>query len=267
MKVIDISQNTAPKEGLNKILAEVQNAAGGLLGGSAEAQGQETLISYLSRVLNNRYTLLRNVKLEGVDINIPMILLGPTGINVITTRADKGIFQVKAESISKMSGSKELTPIRPSPVNRTMMMAQAVGRYLRDHNIEPPEVQPVMFFSNPGTHIDSTRPSVRLVQIDGLDRYASSLLHGQMVLAPEDVHSLVNIFNKTLEVESPAETDGEASQHPRKPGVLEPRLTNSLDRMGRKFSMKTSQWIFLGAIALIEVIILIVFIFIILTNV
>lgn len=262
MKVIDANEKPAPDTGVGKALSQAQDAFGKLMGGSPEEQGQKTLIDYLSRQLNNRYMLLRNIKLAGADITIPMILIGPSGISVITTRAEKGIYQVKAEAISKVGSSKEYTPIRPSPVNRTLLMAEAVTRYLREHNIEPPEIQPVMFFSNPGTHIDSTRPSVRLVQIDGLERFVSTLLHGQVVLAPEDVHTLVTILNHQPAAEAAPESKTRASAGP----VIEPRLTQGLDRVGKKFSLSTKQWVLIGALALFEVFILIAFIFLILST-
>jgi hypothetical protein len=263
MKVMDSAQQAAPTNEVGKALAQAQGAFNKLIGTSAEAQGQETLINYLSRQLNNRYIMMRNVKLEGIEIIIPMILLGPTGINVISTWAEKGIYQIKAEAIAKMGNSKEYVPIRPSPVNRTLLMADAVTRYLRDHNIEPPEVQPVMFFSNAGTHIESARPSIRLVQIDGLERFTSTLLHGQVVLAPEDVHTLITTFTRST---APVEAVESLPKQPAKiPGAdLEPKLTQSLDRAGRKFSLSTRQWILIGAMALFEVCILIAFIFIIL---
>jgi hypothetical protein len=264
MKVIDANEKPAPEAGVGKALSQAQDAFSKLMGGSPEEQGQKTLIDYLSRQLNNRFVLLRNIKLAGTDITIPMILLGPSGISVITTRAEKGIYQVKAEAISKVGSSKEFTPIRPSPVNRTLLMTEAVTRYLREHNIEPPEIQPVMFFSNPGTHIDSTRPSVRLVQIDGLERFVSTLLHGQVVLAPEDVHTLVSILNRQ---QAAAGATPESKHRAGAAGsVIEPRLTQGLDRVGQKFSLSTKQWVLIGVMALFEVAILIAFIFLILSS-
>lgn len=264
MKVIDSAQRAAPTSEVEKVISQAKDAVGKILGGTAEAQGQETLIHYLGRVLNNRFVLLRNVKLEGADITIPIILIGPSGISVITTRAGKGVYQIKAEAIARMTASKEFTPIRPSPVNRTILMAEAVTRYLRDHNVEPPEVQPVMFFSNPGTHIDSVRPAVRLVLMDGLERFVTTLQHGQAELTPDDVHKLVEILHRV-----PTAITSEAGQHPQgksAASVLEPRLSKGIDRVGQKFSLSPKQWILLGVMAVFEVLILIGFIFLIVST-
>ncbi len=48
--------------------------------------------------------------------------------------------------------------------------------------------------ADPGTHIDSTRPAVRIIMSDALERFAISLSQGRAVLSPETIFKIVKLI-------------------------------------------------------------------------
>jgi len=84
-----------------------------------EQKGQEALINHLSMLLDNKYTLLRNVSLPRLEVKIPLVLVGTTGIRVIYASAIKGIFRAKNETWSVMGGmSQHFQTAKPNLVQR-----------------------------------------------------------------------------------------------------------------------------------------------------
>lgn len=168
--------------------------------GPPEDQAQEVLIAGLQRLLDNQYILLRKISLRGVDITIPLILLGPSGVWVIYASPLKGIYRAKDDQWEKLDGQK-LQPARPNLITRTQLMAKAVESYLAERGFQGVEVSPGLFFSDPGIHVDTSRPAVRVIPPDGLQRFASSLIQGGYRVNPETIQRMVNVLAGDLEVE------------------------------------------------------------------
>ena len=63
---------------------------------------------------------------------------------------------------------------RPNLLLRTQMMARAVDTYLAVRNFDLASAEAVLVFTDPGIHVDTIRPIIRVVQADALDRYAGS---------------------------------------------------------------------------------------------
>jgi hypothetical protein len=168
-------------------------------------------------------------------------------------------------------------------------LAQLVHRYLQkylesqgylegqEYNL--PEVEAVLMFANPRTHVDTARPRIRIVQTDAIDHFAANLLEFQPIMDQEDINILVEalIEPKFPELETTIETeedvepsvspyefvdDGEIFTTEAEPVGLPSQA------MGRLSSLPftRSQWILLAVIVFFELIILIVFAMLILSN-
>ncbi|RPI88318.1 MAG: hypothetical protein EHM41_01720 [Chloroflexi bacterium] len=261
MKIIAEEPTPAPDNALSKASGTVQDFLTSTFGRPSDAQAQEPIIAYMGKTLNNRFTLLRDYKLEGVDVPIPMILIGPTGIYLIYASAAKGVFQIKGEAMSEMKGSKNFSPVRPNLVHRVMMMTNAFDTHLKNQGLEVTDIQPVLFFASPGTHVESIRPSVRIVQIDGLERFTSTVLQGRVVFSSEDVHNILNLMTHAAAPSVPVEPVEDPDSMKKKVGTIEPRLSQGLHGISRRMNLSSRQWILLGVMALFNVLILIGFIF------
>lgn len=153
-----------------------------------ELRAQKAIITYFDRQLEKGYTLIRNVTLGASGITVPMILLGPTGIYVIHVTFLRGRFEARGDSWNEESGDG----YRPASVNliqQTSRMASAVRAFIERQGVKVPvKIEPVLIAANPGLHIESVKPSIRVMMIDGIKSFVSGIAAGEPVLRPEAVH-------------------------------------------------------------------------------
>jgi hypothetical protein len=153
-----------------------------------ELRAQKAIVTFFDRQLEKGYTLIRNITLGASGITVPMILLGPTGIHVINVTFMRGRFEARGDSWNEESGDR----YRPADVNliqQTARMARAVRAFIERQGAHVPvKVEPVLIAANPGLHIESVKPSIRVLMIDGIKSFVSGLVAGEPVLRPEAVH-------------------------------------------------------------------------------
>jgi hypothetical protein len=155
-----------------------------------QLQAQKAIITFFDRQLEKGYTLIRNYTLGQSGIMVPIILVGPTGIYVIHIAQERGRFEVKGDSWNVASGET----FKPAPVNliqRTMRMANAVKAFIERQGVKVPvPVEPVLIAGDPGLHIESVRPAIKVMMIDGIKSYVSGLATGRPVLSTEMIYEL-----------------------------------------------------------------------------
>jgi hypothetical protein len=162
-----------------------------------DIQAQSTLIAGLGQVLDNSYTLISNVTLPGVPLPVPLVLIGQTGVRTLYVSAAKGIFRVKGDNLFKLDEKiRQYKPARPNLVKRTTLMSQAVIAFLKGKGYFLDETESVLFFAQPGAHIDVTDSPVRILQSDGVDRYAASLSGEKIVLDAIEIQHITEILSK-----------------------------------------------------------------------
>ena len=141
----------------------------------AELQAQKVILTFFDRNLDKGYTLLRNVTLGQSDIIIPLILLGPAGIFAINLSFLRGRYEAKGDSWNVESG----TQYKPAPVNLvrvTVRMARALQVFIERQGMKlPVQIEPVLIAGDPGLHIESNRPAIRVMMIDGIKSFVSGL--------------------------------------------------------------------------------------------
>ena len=157
-----------------------------------ELAAQKAIITYFDRQLEKGYTLIRNYTLGASGIMVPMILLGPTGIYVIQIAFDRGRYEVHGDSWNVAAGEG----YKPAPVNlvqQTMRMARALRTFIERQGVKVPvDIEPVLIAGDPGLHIESVRPSIRVMMIDGIKSFVSGLVMGQPVISNEQVFELTD---------------------------------------------------------------------------
>jgi hypothetical protein len=240
-----------------------------------EARAQEVVINALQKVLDNKFVMLREVTLEGPDIPIPLILVGPTGVHVIYASTLKGVFRAKEDVLEELDDrTQKFSIARPNLLTRTLLMARAVNTYLEEHGHKVPEEEPVLFFSDPGINVETTRPVVRIVQMDALDRYVAGLLQTQSNLEPEVVQKIVNaLAGDQIDLgEKPLidERDAFAFRDlpPEKPQQVAPKVVMDSSEPGalKKVPFSGRQWLVLGLLMLVTIIVLVAFMVLILLS-
>jgi len=247
--------------------------------GSPEERAQETLIKSLNRMLGHQYVLLRGILLEGLGGPIPLTLLGPVGVLVIQASAERGLFRANDESWERMDDRlRRFRQARPNLIARTLLNARALQSYLAANGFPILKVEPVLYFSHPGTHIDAIRPAVRLVLADAVERFAAGLAQATPVLSPEDIPRIVDLLIKPQEPAAEPITDSlvkddfslieEIVPPPREPqaSLAESRFSQDTVSALNRIPFNTRQWLLLGILMLVNVMILIGFVVLVLLT-
>jgi len=267
-----------------------------------EINAQKTVIACFGKVLNNSFTLLRNARLASLDISIPLILVGPTGIYVLYVTPMRGMFRAKGDEWGTLEGYR-FKPGRVNLIARTARMGRAIQTYLERQGYPPTStpVDAVLLATNPGLQIDSVRPIVRVVMRDALEHFALSVVQGHVAFSAETIHDILNRLTKppAASPEQPAaqaareapalpfaqETDafGLDSTQDSAAGLIPARGSAHFPESGafaeslaslqpetlarpKKLSFSTKQWAFLIAFIVVEIIILIIFVILVMSN-
>lgn len=153
-----------------------------------ELQAQKAIITFFGKQLEKGYTLIRNMPLGQSGIIVPMILLGPSGIHVIQIASVRGRYEIRGDTWNVASGEKYM----PAPVNlvqQTLRMANAVKVFIERQGVKlPASPEAVLIAGDPGLHIESVRPAIKTMMIDGIKSFVSGLATGKAVLSAEQVY-------------------------------------------------------------------------------
>lgn len=273
MRVID--RNTAQKPASKPALPGPVQKIIANLGGQGDEPAKKSLIAALERSLDNQYLMLGPVKLERLDEPLPLVLLGPTGVWVIDASSLKGIYQVKEDTWEKLeSQSHHFKTARPNLPARILAMSQALHAHLTANGYTIPEIEPVLYFSDPGMHVNAVRLVVRIVLSDAVDRFVAGIQQGYPVHTVEVVQRMANLLigeTQQLPDEKPLERkDDFFSFHDElaKPAERPVRkVVVQKKRAAGKAPFSPRQWIFLSAMVLVNLVILVAFVvFILSTN-
>jgi hypothetical protein len=153
-----------------------------------ELEAQKAIITFFDRQLEKGYTLVRNMTLGASGITVPMILLGPTGIYVIHVTYLRGRYEAKGRAWNEESGNG-FKPASVNLIQQTSRMAAAVKAFIERQGIRLPiSIEPVLIAANPGLHIESSKPAVRVLMIDGIKSFVTGLASAPRALSAEAVH-------------------------------------------------------------------------------
>ncbi len=231
-----------------------------------EMKSQDIVVYHLMRSLDNSYTLLRNISLPGTDVTIPFILVGPPGVTVFNNSPASGIFRAR-ENVWAVMDKRDgaFRSSKPNLLTRTTLLARAVDTYLKEKNFTEFSVDGVLVLTDPGTHVDTDRPAVRVVLIDGLDRFASQISATAPIMDRERRYKLTQTIELSRESDK-TETPIETPQTAALPQALDSSFDQAVKPLRRKAGFSRRQWLILGAFVIADVIILLVFLFLILTT-
>lgn len=142
----------------------------------ASLEAQQIVIAQMNKVIEKGYTLFRNQELGASEIVLPLILIGPSGIYVLEATLLKGFYQARGNDWGTVTNGV-FQPAQVNLIQRTARMAKIMEVYFQRQGTKlAAPVEPVLLAANPGMHIESLRPNIRVVMSDAIDRFAASLL-------------------------------------------------------------------------------------------
>jgi hypothetical protein len=265
MKLIDFTKKTANESTLQKTLHQIQEQLPFL--GKNTARVQRDILSRFQRGLDNRFTMIQNFTPQGSAKPVPFILVGPIGVVVFNLNMDKGVYRIKEETWQELNKTtRKYGLARVNLVKQTQDLAQTVGTLLVHKGQPVSEVMPVLLFGDSGVHVDSTRPAIRWVLPDGIDRLVASFQKGQEVLNPINVKAICDVFDAIahpVSLVAGQEEDffgkdlGLDVEKP-KPKAPRPAPQINLPPAVKRVKFTRGQWIFLGAFLIINILLLMV---------
>jgi hypothetical protein len=154
-----------------------------------EVEAQRQILPIFNQVLDKSYTLLRNITPPGLGATIPFILIGPTGVYVMYVTHLRGTFRAKGDDWGTIANNA-FRPSNPNLLAVTARMARAVQLYLKRQGYETVMVESALLCADPGMHVDSQRPAVRVVMRDALERFGVSIAQARAALPPDLVREI-----------------------------------------------------------------------------
>jgi len=155
---------------------------------------------------------------------------------------------------------------RVNLIKQSQNLAQTISGFLAQRGQSVSEVTPILLFSDPGVHIDSNRPAIRLVLADGIDRLMASFLQVNETLNSMEVKAICDIFDNIAHPVTPvtgAEEDffgkdlglGVEKPKPKAPPPV-PELNLDLPPAVKRLKFTRTQWIILGIIVILNILVL-----------
>jgi hypothetical protein len=210
-----------------------------------DVEAQAPIIERMKVLFNDRFTLLRNYTLPDLDKQIPFILLGPGGLRVMVNSNESGIFEARGSHWLELNSRKEtFEPADPNLIQKAETLHQAVQEFVYQHNIEIDVHRPVLLLTNSGIDVETYEPSVRIVRMDALQRYLQSIAFEEGSLSKLDINYITQIFERVARTK-----ELERKQKPEREFNLNPF---------RSVNFSPFQWIILGSIFLLNIIVILV---------
>lgn len=235
---------------------------------------ENTVIQTFQKKLDHRFVCLSNFYPRDATQTPALILIGPQGVYLFRISTIKGIFRAAGDSWEELdTRSKKFNPVKTHLLSETLQMSNRLDMELATTGIDLPVTEPIVYFANPGAHVDAEKPIVRVLLIDALDRFLSSLLRLPQVLEKEQIEKLVDALqqkrhprnSETSELDEhdifslhdPKEKQSQKGPSIPKPVFHEPGVLKKL-----QFSRR--QWIILGILTLFTIVILVALVLVIL---
>jgi hypothetical protein len=193
MKIIDQTPFRAENGEIN-IINRIQATLKFGFSWYGRVMAQEKIIPILDKQLERGYVLLRNVMLHGTDILLPMVLIGPAGAFALNIIPDRGVFRAKGEEWGTID-NEQFMPSSSNPMRETAQISRVLQTYLDRAGFKGMvKVEPLLIAADPGAHVETVRPAVRVVMFDALERFAISMVQARATLSPEAASKIGDII-------------------------------------------------------------------------
>jgi len=264
MKLIDCNKQPTTPDFLQKILERLQTW---LPFWFREKIAHERLVARLQRDLDNRFFLLKNFPLGSSPELTPYILIGPTGSTILSVSTQKGIYRARDESWWVLSKtSRRYQPAPRNLIRQTLGLTQRFKTILEMQSFSCPVILPVLLFTDPGVHVETSRPAVRIVLADGIKNLVANLLQNDEVLSTSQIRMFVDQLDRMAHPEQVQELLGDEEdffgkdliqpeeKHATKVSIPVPQL--NLPPVLEKMGLTRGQWIGVALLTVLTMLVL-----------
>jgi hypothetical protein len=228
----------------------------------------DLFVQSLNNVLDNHFAALREPLLPGAPAPLPLVLVGPTGLWVVLISPLKGLFRAGGEAWEKLDPKTgKYKPDKANPMAEAIEKSQQLSGHLREAQIEAPPVEPVVYFSDPGAHVESVHPAARIVLTDGMQRFVTSVLTSRLALDGDAIQAILDdLVRANEQAEAPGEIrdayslqEAPAPKPPSGPSRLEEisHEPGIIRWLSKYLPLSRRQWIWIGILLVINFFVLI----------
>lgn len=246
MKQIDLASPPPTSDLFKKLQSLARQALK-----SSRSRAQDTLVRLFSSGLNNHYVLLRNLTLpdegpKSPGFQIPCVLVGPACLLVINPNDQRGFFRAREVDWLEMEkNTQDYRTAARNPIQETLEMTGRMNRAMRAGGLPYPEIQPVLFFSNAGMHVEIIRPAVRILKVDTTERFLNSLRRVDALLDARQVQALVDYLTELHRTSQAQKKQAEKTQIPFDRQAAD-RSLKAVETFVERQHLTRKQWLLLG---------------------
>jgi hypothetical protein len=231
MKKIDLS-TLRDKDGKIPLLTRLKKTFSGGSDWVSELDAQDLIMMRLGNTLGDDFTLIREIKLPGLDTPIPMALVGPPGVLVLYASAAKGTYRARGDAWLKLDNAGNMHISHPNLPTRTRLYAEAVRKFLAEKDVPATDIEAVLLFTQPEAFVENIKAPIRIVMSDGLESYGNSLRLLNPIFSSEERANIIRLLSNpegklTVTEEIAAESEEIAPQQVIMPSA-EPELPDFL---------------------------------------
>jgi hypothetical protein len=201
----------------------------------SELDAQDLVMMRLGNTLGDDFTLIREMKLPGLDTPIPMALVGPPGVLVLYASAARGTYRARGDAWLKLDNAGNMHISNPNLPTRTRLYAEAVRKFLAEKSVPSTDIEAVLLFTQPEAFVENIKAPIRIVMSDGLESYGNSLRLLNPIFSAEERINIVRLLSNpegkpTVTEEIAAESEEIAPQQVIMPSA-EPELPDFLQNI------------------------------------
>ncbi len=210
-------------------------------------EGENRIAAAIDAILDERYVLIREANLPMIG-PIEMILLGPTGVHILSAHHIGGMYKAEGEEWQRYdSRQMQFSRDTDNPIERARAASSHLREVLHSRSLPVPFVNAAVVMSSADTKLTLEGPVVNIIAFNEIEHFISTdILAGEVIMDAGDVSTV----------------EGVILEHAHEPENID------LDRGAPSglFGMKRQQLIVLGVMAILDLCLLGGFAFLVLRN-
>lgn len=262
MRIYNFSE-IKPKKGKLKYSDQLLGALKFGFSWPKKMAAQSKFLAILDQSVDQRFSAFQNYPISDTGVEIPLLFVGPPGIRVIMLTQDRGMYRAQESHWLELSG-KQFRPAKINLIRQTQLYIRAVQKMLEELQYPDIVVDGLIVGMDPGVHVDTQRPEIRVIQYDALRNLGKQLTQEEPLLSPEKVYHLVTALIQATETPEPEKE--EVSLQNRAEALGLDKFPENLEPLQKKMNFNTQQWVILALLFIGTVAVLLVFMFVILLS-
>jgi len=258
MRTIDLSKFQA-EPGIAGFFKTMQGALSYGWSWQQSRKNQKALIEVLETVLGNDCVLLQDVNIPQVDRPIPVVLVTPASLIVINPKSQLGFFRAEGKRWEEMGRNDEFQLAANNLIRETWLYQKTIEGYLKQHNFAAPMDRGVMIFVSSETNVESIRPRVRVIQADGIKNFARELAISKPIFSDMDFGTVIRLLSEPKLPDKNKKKNIPKDMVDSMPDTVA-KVDESLGRVTNKINFTRREWIIVGSLVALLIIVLVILI-------